>query len=257
VPFFVNGAIRATLTLNFGRGVDPELCQTLKPALNRLAAALDRAMAARADLLAVTSGRPMLINSLLSPAFVLGADGRLTCANGEGERLLREGEVARLKDGALSMVAPEAQSAFERQLAHLRARSGPATPVVLRRASGSPLILRLLPYAGSSPEATEAATREGGVLEAFRVLAVMIDPDVAPKPTADLLRGIYGLTPAEAAVALAIADDRTLEEHAQAVGISVLTARNQLRAASDKMGARRQSEVVSRVLRLGIAARGV
>jgi len=58
----------------------------------------------------------------------------------------------------------------------------------------------------------------------------------------------FGLTAAESAVALALCEGKTLDEHAQALGVSVATVRTQLRAVFDKTQTRRQAETVGLLL---------
>lgn len=66
-------------------------------------------------------------------------------------------------------------------------------------------------------------------------------------PAAALTR-LFGLTPAEARLVGAMVTGSTVEEYAQHRGISVGTARGQLKQVQSKTGARRQSELVRLVL---------
>ena len=67
----------------------------------------------------------------------------------------------------------------------------------------------------------------------------------AEAPDAQLLAGAFGLTPAEARLAAALAGGgRAMPEIASALGISRETARSQLRAVFAKTGAGRQAELV-------------
>lgn len=66
-----------------------------------------------------------------------------------------------------------------------------------------------------------------------------------------LLRHVYGLTPAEVQVALAIAEGETVKGYAERRRISRNTAASQLKRAFDKTGLRRQSELVRWLLLSG------
>jgi DNA-binding CsgD family transcriptional regulator len=58
------------------------------------------------------------------------------------------------------------------------------------------------------------------------------------------LARLFGLTPAETAVALALADGKTPDEHAAEAGVGISTVRTHLRAVFDKTCTRRQPELV-------------
>lgn len=72
------------------------------------------------------------------------------------------------------------------------------------------------------------------------------EPDSTLVP--QLLRHVYGLTPAEIQVVLALAGGETLKQYAERRGISRNTATYQLKRAFDKTGIRRQSALVRWVL---------
>lgn len=69
---------------------------------------------------------------------------------------------------------------------------------------------------------------------------------LAPQPGPEVVQrvvGALGLTPAEAHMALAIADGQTLAEIAEAMAKSIHTVRNHAKAALSKAGVRRQAEL--------------
>lgn len=68
------------------------------------------------------------------------------------------------------------------------------------------------------------------------------DPEM---PTSENLRRLFGLTPAEAALALALYEGETLKSFAEARGVAVQTARKQLAAIFGKTGTSQQSQLVS------------
>lgn len=73
------------------------------------------------------------------------------------------------------------------------------------------------------------------------------DPETEPATPATMLRTFYGLTPAETRLASELLNDRTVEEAAQILGISINTARTQLTRLFEKTGTRRQPELVRRL----------
>ena len=70
------------------------------------------------------------------------------------------------------------------------------------------------------------------------------DPSRQPSPSEELLRQLFGLTAAEATLALLLANGRTLDEAAQRLNVRKNTARAQLRSIFDKTGVRRQTTLM-------------
>lgn len=81
-----------------------------------------------------------------------------------------------------------------------------------------------------------------------RVVIFVRDPDRKAQGSGDVLRNLFSLTRAEAALALQLANGLTLDEAAEALGIRRNTARAQLRSIFSKMGVTRQTELVRLVL---------
>lgn len=72
--------------------------------------------------------------------------------------------------------------------------------------------------------------------------------------SAGQLAQLYALSPAEARLAHHLAKGRSIEEHAVIAGVSITTARNQLRAVLGKTGYRRQQDLVRALSRLPVAS---
>lgn len=64
----------------------------------------------------------------------------------------------------------------------------------------------------------------------------------------DLLSELFGLTPSESAIAIALAKGLSVEDAAHAGNITLNTARTHIRSAFNKLGVTQQSMLVSRVL---------
>jgi DNA-binding CsgD family transcriptional regulator len=75
------------------------------------------------------------------------------------------------------------------------------------------------------------------------------DPDARCEPPPQLLMRLFGLTPAEARLAILLMEGETLAEAAEKIGITRNTAHSQLKAVFGKTGASRQSELVKLLLR--------
>ena len=82
-----------------------------------------------------------------------------------------------------------------------------------------------------------------------RALLVVQEARSASLPK-DLLRSLYRLTNAEAALVLQIASGASVADAAEAGSVTLTTARNQLAAAMAKVGVNRQAELVAAIAAL-------
>ena len=94
-----------------------------------------------------------------------------------------------------------------------------------------------------------------GILDGFEsnghhAHAVMYfsDPDKALPLVADELSGVYGLTPAEAQVAMSIANGTSPCDIASSNGVAISTVRSQLKAVYSKVGVNSQAELTKVLL---------
>lgn len=79
------------------------------------------------------------------------------------------------------------------------------------------------------------------------VALVLIDPGQAPQLAAEPVMALFGLTPAEAQLAVALSQGRSLSEYASHRGVSVGTVRVQMKRILDKTGSRRQADLVGKL----------
>jgi DNA-binding CsgD family transcriptional regulator/PAS domain-containing protein len=70
------------------------------------------------------------------------------------------------------------------------------------------------------------------------------DPEARADSTPLVLQRLYGLSPAEGRLAALLFQGRRLEEAAEELGISLHTARNQLKSIFQRTGSRRQSDLM-------------
>ena len=75
-------------------------------------------------------------------------------------------------------------------------------------------------------------------------IVYVTDPERLPLPTADDLRDLFGLTAAEARLALALVRGETLAEASQASGVRLETSRKRVKEIFVKTGTHRQAELV-------------
>ena len=85
-----------------------------------------------------------------------------------------------------------------------------------------------------------------------RVAIFLTDPESQTVPDAEALRQLYGLIGAEARIAAALVQGRNISEAAEEFGISLNTARTQVKSVLSKTQTRRQSDL-ERLLLTGLS----
>lgn len=178
---------------------------------------------------------------------LLDADRGLVFANAALRRMAAEGDGLSLGADGLVLPDPARRPALSRAVtAALAASEGrvglleSAGSLALPRPSGrAPFMVRAVPVV------------PGGVWGGFRgAMLLVTGGNRRPRPNPALLARMFDLTPAEAALAAAIAAGRTLAEHAAKRGISVETARSHMAAIRRKTGCHRQADLTALLARL-------
>lgn len=184
------------------------------------------------------------LQALGLPGAVLRAPGRLFAANGLFEALMPSMFQDRAQRVTVTDVAADALFAQALDtLALAGSRTVKSIPVAAT-ASHVPMVLHVIPVRGSARDVFTQAV----------VLLVVTPVDRAVVPTAEVLQGLFDLTPAEARVARGIGQAETVDALADATGVNRETVRSQLKAVLSKTGLSRQQELVS--LLAGKAFRG-
>lgn len=112
--------------------------------------------------------------------------------------------------------------------------------LIERKNGGLPYTVSLSPSRQTNP--FSVARHSGAVV-------FIVDPESRRESIAEFLRRLYGLTPAEAALASLLAEGKDLNVACDELGIRRTTARTHLRHVTAKLGVRRQAELVSTILR--------
>jgi DNA-binding CsgD family transcriptional regulator len=207
--------------------------------LDRQVTHLRRMFAIRARL-ANSEERRDLLNEIFEagrePAMLLGSGGRLVMANEAGDAFLRGGRFLRLRRGEVRPVVDEDWQGYERAVAAAATRSGrTASECLLRDREGGVVIASLVPLGGSAPRAA--------------VLLTVDEPRkrLPREVVARHLQAAYCLSPAEADIALRLADGETIRDISDGRRSAVATVRTQVKHVLLKMDARRQADVVRMV----------
>lgn len=140
-----------------------------------------------------------------------------------------------LAGGRLSLLDRADETAL-REALHDAATRGHERVLVLGRGSGAPLVVDVLP---SLPARTVCFRRQAVLLLRERTGG---GPDRAP-----VLQQLYGLTSAEAEVAMAMTQGAPVCDIAASRGVAPSTVRAQVKAILSKVGVGRQVELVQRL----------
>lgn len=165
---------------------------------------------------------------------VLDERGRAILANRRAQRLTTEGGPLQWRDGKLAARAPSADRQLQAMIerAQTGAELAAASMRITRPDEGDWIVwvMRLPP----------TSTLAQGVPA---VLVLVGDSTLKGRVRREDLVSLYGLTPAEADLAVALAAGRTLREAAQARDVSYWTVRGQLAALLEKTGLHRQADL--------------
>jgi DNA-binding CsgD family transcriptional regulator len=182
--------------------------------------------------------------ALSMAAFLCNAWGRVVGLTPAAERLVQRGGPLRLSGGALTANEGPANTALQ---AALRAACNDrADPLQASRSS-----LALTDMDGATRRVDIAPLPLHGAPLRLGAVAVVAISDTLPLPrTTDLLRRTFGLTRAEAEVALEVAEGMSAKDIGDRRGVSASTVRVQIQAVLQKTGLRKTSALTSLVVRL-------
>lgn len=173
---------------------------------------------------------------------------RVIYANPAADALLAAADGLSVRDGVLQ--AAGAGRALDRLLERAAAVAGNGSTrgrrvaAVPRPSGRRSYIVRVAPVA-----IPEDMLELDSHSQLARLLVMISDPEAAgPVPAAGELRVAYGLSPAEARLAAALAQGSTIAGIAREQGIAVDTARKRLKAVFEKTQTHRQPELVQRLL---------
>ena len=202
---------------------------TLRPHLARSALVSARLGLERAQ------GGTEALSALRLPALLLSQAGTVIEANAWAEALPEQ-----LKYGAGNRLVLTDKQAQEMLSAGLKAMdtspgAGRCTFPLRDDVGKATMVLHLIPIKRSAHDIFGQS------------FALLLATPVSSErtPSADLLKSLFDLTPAEARVAQQLTTGLSLEEVADAGGVSINTVRNQLRQVLEKTGCTRQAELAA------------
>ena len=208
--------------------------------LNRHVDHLRRMLAIRGQMSSLTKQRDLardIWDSARSAALVIGSGSRVMMGNSAGDALLRSGRFLRSRNGCVGPVVDNDAEPFGLAVAAaLDPQERRASDILLRARDGSVAVASVVPMVSSVAPPS--------------VLVTIAEPK-QPLPR-DAVQGHlkreYGLTDAEADVALRLADGETISSISDARQSVTSTVRTQVKEIFSKMGAKRQADVVRAVV---------
>ena len=175
-------------------------------------------------------------------------------ANRAAEATLAQGDGLRLERGRLAARRQAETTALRRLVAgetEAGGAGGGGSPLALPRGGGRP------PLAAFVVPLPRSAWQSWIALPERPAAVVFVkDPERGPRPPVRQLAALFGLTPAQSAVALEVArGEGGLRAVADRLGVAYATARAHLAAVLQKTGARNQAELVRLLLGSGFGVR--
>src|SRR5262245_48357308 len=224
----------------FERADSFRLLQLLVPHLQRAAQTqwtVDSAVAGRTVAFAALA-------RLRQGIVLVGAGGRVLFANDAAARLAAQADGLSIGAAGLRAALPSEDATLQRLLARAFAGNGDGAPTggvqAVSRVSGRrDFVIYVLPL-------REMA--ESIMAHAHCAVAVIVDPDDPLQISPRHLRELYGLTPAEAAVAVQMLRGQGLQAAAAELRVTLSTVRIHLQRVFEKTGTHRQAELVRLLL---------
>lgn len=184
------------------------------------------------------------LDSLAAAMFLVDATARLVQANVSGHALIADGSVVRASGGRL--IAADTNS--DLLLREALAASADGDENIGTRGISLPLsgsdndhyVAHILPL-------TAGARRKAGLGYAATAAVFVRKTQLDAPPAPEVIAKLYGLTPSELRVLLAVFESGGVPDVAQALGIAEATAKTHLRRLFEKTGTRRQSDLVKLV----------
>jgi len=169
------------------------------------------------------------------PAAVLSRFHRRVAANGLLEKLIPH--VVQDRQSRIGLVDRRADAMLEQSVLQLQTRPcGPVRSIPIAATPELPAsIVHIIPVRAPANDVFTAAS-------CVLVITSVARPEIA---CAEVIQGLFDLTPAEARVARGIAAGNTVDDLATEAGIAAGTVRQQLKSVFSKTGVSRQTELVA------------
>lgn len=232
----------ARIRVTRGRSL-PHFTRSEREALQRLVPHLKTALRLYERLASIGAEQGVFqgaIEQMAVATIIIDHGGRILRTDARADNLLAQADGLSRSGDRLLIGGRDEQKALDALLRTLGAESDPETvpPLRLRveRPSGGPVIAIV-----AQPIAGPAFMRGN---TAAAVALFVTEPGSRTGPSAEAIRDLFQLTPAEAQLAATLANGASLIDAADRLGVTHNTVRGHLRAIFAKTGVRRQSQLV-------------
>jgi DNA-binding CsgD family transcriptional regulator len=182
-----------------------------------------------------------VIDALGCGGFLLDRKGRVLFLNEMARRCVGNGLALRRE--RLTATDHESDARLQHLFELARVSSGDQSAIMsvgLQRGCRRPLLVRILRLTEDARPALSSGT----------LLIVVLDPELYPEPSPDVLSQAFELTPTEATVAASIIGGRSPAEISGDLGVKAGTIRTHLKSVFLKTCTRRQTELVGLLTRV-------
>jgi DNA-binding CsgD family transcriptional regulator len=182
------------------------------------------------------------VDSVRHGLAVVGPGSVVIHLNSAAERILKCGDGLCIRSGSIETSSASANAELRRSIvgALLEDEASPrgGNSFLCRRPSGKrPYVVHVLPFNPTTENLSPA-----------RALVVLVDPEQKLEPPTRLLARVYGLTNAEADVALRVLRGDGLKPICEELSLSMATVKTHLQHVFDKTDTHRQAELVRLLL---------
>ncbi len=179
------------------------------------------------------------LDALDCPILLVYENGFMAFHNRAADQWLADNSAMGVRSFRLAGLNVQYQASLEQLLDRVFKQGVSGIQALPRPDGGSPYQMMALPLSPSSPLC----------LHWQRPVALLVvsDPQARAPLTSEQLQTLFGLTPAEARVAIALAEGKALDEVAEDSQVSINTVRYQLKRTLEKTGTRRQAELVKTI----------
>jgi DNA-binding CsgD family transcriptional regulator len=195
------------------------------------------------ELTARCEGLEKALDALAIGVIFFGANGQIVLANRAASSLMNEHDGLLATRDGLGAERQTESSLLKKLIFDAVSTAngkglGPGGMVLVSRSKRPPLQIMVSPIRSLALQFSQP----------IAAVAFLIDPAKRLRPTTEVLRAMFGLTPAECRVALLLVDGHAPRLIAQMVGVTDHTVRSQIKSIYSKTGVRRQSELVRLLL---------
>jgi DNA-binding CsgD family transcriptional regulator len=204
------------------------------------------------DLKERAAGTAAALDTLRTGVILVGANGKIALMNCAASAILAEHDGLQATLGGLRAQRSSESSKLQRlilEAVNTSVGKGvcPAGGLLISRRV-KPALQLLVSPAGNLPL---------NLTHPRYAIVFVTDPSQHERPAQDILRAFFGLTPAEARVAVLLGDGNSPSTIAQQLGVSSNTVKSQLASIYSKTGTSRQAQLVRLLMNLPVNSCGL